>query len=369
MTAPSTDLVITRPAIEELVWIVSPEDAEAYDVWTRCQNNWLDDIEARSKAKNTRRAYAADYAEFFAHWRHMNLLPWQVGRIHAQGWVQHLRQRGLADSTINRKVAALSSFYRYASDEFQIQTPRGPRGLWPHPNPFGSKKLRSQIEPYANSLPFPSTGQIDAMLNVIPVDTVNGLRDLALLMGLFVTTRRVSEWRSLKWGDLEDDDEGGKVMTYRYKGGKVRRQSIPPELWQVVELYVRQSGRWPLHDDDYVFIAHHDAGKHLPTNGAGYDPANQPISARRVNAIFKSYGRKVGIRDEALHAHALRHAGARARRKAGADVYALRDILGHSNIAITQIYSDNRLDKPEDSHGAAIVAAVMPKQLKLKFSR
>lgn len=369
MTAPATALVITRPALDEMAWIVSPEDEKAYDVWTRCQNNWLDDIEARSKAKNTRRAYAADYAEFFGHWRHMNLMPWQVGRIHAQGWVQHLRQRGLADSTINRKVAALSSFYRYASDEFQIHTPEGPRGLWPHPNPFGSRKLRARVKPYSRSLPFPSTEQITAMLAVIPTDTPNGLRDLALLLGMYVTTRRVSEWSKIRWGDLEDNGAGGWIVSYRYKGGEMKKQAIDPDVRLLIEFYLQASRRWPLADDDYIFISHSDVGRRFPTVPDNYDPAGAPISPRRVNAILKSYGKRVGIPEERLHAHSLRHAGARARRKNGADVFDLKSILGHSSIAVTQIYTDDVLDQPEDAHGAAICAAVMPKQMKLKFSR
>lgn len=371
-TTQTTALVLLSPSTAtalDLPWILGPEEQAAFDVWIRCRDNWLDDIEARSKRKNTRRAYAGDWTEFFGHWRHLQLMPWGVSRIHAQGWVQTLRTRGLADSTVNRKVAALSSFYRYASDEFQTQTPDGPRGLWPHPNPFGSRKLRTQIEPYSRSLPFPSKLQVRDLLHQIDTRTLTGKRDLALLIGMFVTTRRVSEWINIRGQDLEDDGDGGKTFRYLYKGGKPRKQVIEPDLWNVIQTYLSAAGRWPLGPDDYIFIAHDDVGKRFSNVPATYDRQRQPISARRVNAIMKSYGRRAGIPDDRLHAHALRHAGARARKQAGADVFHLKAILGHSSIAVTQIYSDDVLDQPEDTYASQLVADVLPKQLHLKFNR
>lgn len=352
-----------------LPWFVGPGEDEGIAVWIRCRDNWLDDIEARSKRKNTRRAYSGDWNEFFQHWSAARLLPWQVGRIHAQGWVQHMRGRGLADSTVNRKVAALSSFYTYASDEFQTQTSDGPRGLWPHPNPFGSRKLRTQIDPYSRSLPYPSLSQVQDLLRQIDTSNLNGKRDMAIILGMFITARRVSEWINLRGRDLADADGGGKVFRYLYKGGKPKKQLIDPALWAIIRDYLQASGRWPLEPDAFAFIAHDDAGKRFTSVPAAYDPAGQPISARRVNAMLKSYGRRAGIPAECLHAHALRHSGARARRKNGADAYALKDLLGHSSIAITQIYTDNVLDQPEDTLAGLLVSQVLPQQLKLKFSR
>lgn len=352
-----------------LDWIVAPGDQEGIAVWIRCRDNWLDDIENRSKRKNTRRAYSGDWNEFFQHWATVRLLPWQVGRIHAQGWVQHMRERGLADSTINRKVAALSSFYNYAADEFQTQTHEGPRGLWQHPNPFGSRKLRTAIDPYSRSLPSPTLPQVQALLRQIDTTTLNGKRDMAIILGMFITARRVSEWINIRGKDLTDADNGGKIFRYLYKGGKPKKQLIDPALWNIVQDYLQAAGRWPLQPDDYLFTAHDNAGKRFAAVPDEYDPAGQAISSRRVNAILKSYGRRAGIADECLHAHALRHAGARARRKNGADIYAIKDLLGHSSIAITQIYTDNVLDQPEDALAGLLVSQVIPQQLKLKFNR
>ena len=162
---------------------------------------------------------------------------------------------------------------------------------------------------------------------------------------------------------------GGKTFRYLYKGGKPRKQVIEPDLWEVVQTYLEAAGRWPLGPDDYIFIAHDDAGKRFSNVKTTYDRQRQPISARRVNAIMKAYGRRAGIPDERLHAHALRHAGARARKQAGADIFHLKAILGHSSIAVTQIYSDDVLDQPEDTYASQLVADVLPKQLHLKFNR
>jgi len=88
------------------------------------------------------------------------------------------------------------------------------------------------------------------------------------------------------------------------------------------------------------------------------------VGASYINQLIKRYGAAAGIPEEKLHAHALRHAGARARRKAGADVWDLQATLGHASIAITQRYTEDVLDEPEDAY-ADTVAAVLPKQLKL----
>ena len=95
-----------------------------------------------------------------------------------------------------------------------------------------------------------------------------------------------------------------------------------------------------------------------------YDPATQPVGASYINALIKRYGTAAGIPEEKLHAHALRHAGARHRRQAGADVWSLQATLGHASIAITQRYTENVLDEPEDAY-ADTIGAILPKQLKL----
>lgn len=362
--APLTD--DCQPAAALLPWAVAPEERERYDRWLKCQLDWLNALERKSGARNTRRAYEHDVLAFFAAYAPIQLMPWQVTPTHAATWVQDLATCGLADSTINRMVAALSSLYRYAAIECVYVTADGRReALWPWPNPFGSRTLRRDVSPYARAS-YPSSTQVSGLLAAIDLTTVTGLRNMALLSGIFATTRRVAEWLNLRGRDIHEDAAGGHWFEYRYKGGKIKRQVMPADIWRIIVAYLQADGRpWPIPADEYVFQSTSSVARRLRP-GATYDPAGQPISDSYVNALIRRYGAQAGVPESKLHAHALRHAGARWRKDQGADVWQLKDTLGHASIAITQVYTDTVLDEPEDPFADAI-GAVLPKQLKLLF--
>lgn len=350
-------------------WTVAPEDQEKWHHWLDCEARWLNSLQRRSGADNTTRCYRHDVLSFFGAYADARLMPWQVSSFHAETWVQSLHGRGLADSTINRMVAALSSFYHYAGTEYITGAGEAARALWPWPNPFSSRALRHKLSTKARAQ-FPSSTQITALLGQIDVTTVTGLRNLALLAGMFATTRRVNEWRNLKWGDIRTGAEG-HFFVYRYKGGEIKQQVLPPDIWSLIELYLKHAGRLAtIQPEDYIFTSTSHAGSRLRNkNGAeqvrlGYNPDTQPVSASYINQLIRRYGTAAGIPAEKLHAHALRHAGARHRRKAGADVWALQATLGHASIAITQRYTEDVLDEPEDPY-ADTIGAVLPRQLKL----
>lgn len=371
-------IVLTNPVYEIYV---APEEQKRYSVWQQARDAWLASIERRARGSvNTRRAYEHDYNEFFRFFElwvgpegDIGLQPWQVGGVHVEMWIAALHDRGLADSTVNRKLAALSSFYQFVSYKYTIVVPEGNRALWTQPNPFRIPD-RVQVEPYNRSV-YPAVDDVTAILRAIVADTsvtaVQRLRDLALIGGLFFTTRRVSEWLTLTWGAIHDTGEG-VWFGYRYKGGKQKKQAIPKPVWVWVKAYLEADGRLErMQPTDYIFLAVTDTAKRFHrTEGRGgqvptsYDPGNQPLSPHRVNDLLKKYGRRVGVPDAQLHAHGLRHAGARTRLADGANIHELKDILGHGSIAITQIYTDRVLVVPEDARGDAL-ATKLTAQLKL----
>lgn len=370
-----TELILAGPDTDEtslITWSIAPEDRERYDRWLKCQFDWLNALERKSGQRNTRRAYERDVLDFFGTYANQRLMPWQVTPAQAETWVQILSGRGLAETTINRKVAALSSLYRYASVEAIYINSDGTRtALWPWPNPFGSRSLRTKVSPYARAV-YPSSNQVVALLAQIDIKTITGLRNMAILAGLFATTRRVTEWISLRGRDIHEDAQGGHWFTYRYKGGAIKRQAIPADIWRAIVLYLQAEKRWPAKPDEYIFQSTSAAGSRIRTAAGAdhvhpaYDPDRQPISASYVNQLIRRYGKAAGIPAEKLHAHALRHAGARWRKDAGATVWELKDTLGHASIAITQVYTDTALDEPADLYGDAI-GQILPRQLKLLF--
>jgi site-specific recombinase XerD len=337
----------------------APERALA-EHWQSCQRDWLLALERQSGAANTRNAYARDVRDFFAY---SSLDPWRVTPVHAERWTQHLHALGLAAATINRKIAALSSLYQYAATDAvypQFDGERAP--LWPHPNPFAARSLRARVSPYGRSA-YPSYDQVINLLGQIDTATVSGLRNLAILGGLFCTTRRVNEWLGLRGRDIHPTLDGaGHWFEYRCKGGAQKRQALPPAVWCAIEAYLRADQRWPIPPDDFVFRPAIDIAARLKQHSA---PAtSRPLSRSTVNRLIRRYGLAAGIAPERLHAHALRHAGARRREELGATDRDLQGVLGHENITTTRIYRENVLADPEDPLGSTI-GEVLPKSLKL----
>jgi len=330
--------------------------------WVECQRNWLSALEHRSGGRNTRRAYTRDVADFFA--CHPGLNPWEVTPSHAEAWAQDMRRRGLKPATINRRVAALASLYRYAATEAVHVDPDGERRpLWVHPNPFASRSLRAKAGRRAGAA-YPSAAQVTALLGQIDPRTVTGLRNLAILAGMFATTRRVSEWLNLNTDDVREE-AGGVSFEYRYKGGEKRRQLMPPDIWGIVRAYLQAAGRWPMAPGEAIFQAFSAAGDRFPSRGRAGNGAvgGGPLSASYVAKLIRRYGQAAGIPAHKLHAHALRHAGARWRKDHGADVWQLKDTLGHRSLATTQIYTETVLSAPEDPL-ANTIGEILPLQLR-----
>lgn len=314
--------------------------------WQSCQADWLSQVERRSGALNTRRAYAADVREFFEFSRRE---PAAISTAQAEAWAQELTRRGLAPATINRKLSSLSSLYRFAA-EYPVA---GQDRLWPHVNPFGARALRNPHP--SGPVDFPSSDQIADLLAVIPTSTPTGLRNLAIIAGLVSTTRRISEWIGLRAGDVEHDG-GYHMFTYRCKGGQVKQQQLSGRIWGFIAGYCERAGRLPLAADAYLFVALSDNGERL--NHASGGPLNPGYVAR----LIKRYGAAAEIPDERLYPHALRHAGTQLRRENDADILDLQSVLGHESPKTTMGYL-RRLDRPQDPQVNSI-ETVLPKHLR-----
>lgn len=300
--------------------------------WQKCQADWLNELERRSGRGNTRRAYAHDVRGLL---ESISVDLWEVTSADAEAWVQQLSTAGHSSATINRKIAALSSLFRYATTY-----PSGIDGrpLWEKMNPFARRALRRRSGQPAVS--FPTTEQVRDLLAEIQTDTAVGLRNLAIIAGMVATTRRISEWLPLRAGDVH---HAGRYhwFEYRSKGGGRKRQELSDAIWQIVERYLRLAGRWPLGADDYLFVA-------LSANGERLQAAKSAtLNPGYVTRLIKRYGRKAGVPEECLYPHALRHAGAQARREQGADVLDLQRAMGHSSPATTAGYL-RRMEHPRD---------------------
>lgn len=217
------------------------------------------------------------------------------------------RARGLSARSLARRLAGLRAFCRYLRQEgvlatdplVDLETPRIPRRL-PH---------------------FLSCEEVERLLRQPRADTPRGLRDAAMLEVLYATGIRVSELVHLPMSALHLAEGWIKV---RGKGGKERL--IPLGEQAVAGLQVYLSGprarlmrgqRTP-----YVFV-----------NGRG-----EGMTRQGFWKLLRGYARQAGI-GKPISPHTLRHSFATHLLERGADLRSVQQMLGHSDISTTQIYT------------------------------
>ncbi|PKN85606.1 MAG: hypothetical protein CVU46_10575 [Chloroflexi bacterium HGW-Chloroflexi-8] len=293
--------------------------------WDLCKENWL---ESR-RSDNTRRSYDHALGEFLLFFK---VLPEQITRQHVRDWANELKRRGLKSSTICSRLAAISSFFSFACNEYQVQS----YGAWIplcENNPAELKSIRPRIVRFAESRAL-STAECKQLLAQCDLSKISGQRDYVLLRGYMILGRRNSEWRLAKVCNFEVND--GKVF-FRWagKGKSDELIMVPESLWKNLQEYISNSGGRLI--EDYIFRGRSGDG---------------PISDKRVGAVVTRYARLAGIKGR-LRVHDLRHTAAMLRRENGADVEEIRDFLKHSNLAVTQIYL-HRLERNFDNRGEEI---------------
>jgi site-specific recombinase XerD len=359
--------VETHTLTLDVPWLVAPGAEAALSEWIRCRDRWLLAKQRRSGSQHTLAAYQADFYRFFSCFRTEGLAPWSVTRSHAEQWIGEMVRAGLAPASIRRRISAMASFYDYAAHRYTLIEPGlGEIALWDRPNPFRQHDLpRITSEPH-----YPTAAEFTALLRQINLDTVCGLRNLALIAGLFATTRRVSEWVGLQWGAIREDATG-RWFSYRLKGGGQDAQALADHIYRAIVIYLQAANRWPLQSEDFIFVAHSDSARRF-TNVDGTAGANpgcteqRPLSPGYVWRLIRRYGAAAGIQDRKLYPHSLRHAGARYRVDLGADPWEMQRLLGHRNIATTNRYTHTTLVRPQDRF-VETIGDLLPRQAQYRL--
>jgi integrase/recombinase XerD len=369
--------------------VLGDEDTGLWVAWLDAYHHWLEAKRRRNDTGSTAMNYETAWKQFF---RWAQVRPWEVLPEMAERWAAHLmfegkpvvdrksgqvlRREPLAQSTFNLKLAALGDFYRYVQKKYD---------LWPADkrNPFDVVD-RLKVTPYGKAK-YPSTDEAKTMLAAINTECLTGKRDFALLYTILVTCRRSSEVLNLRWGDLVETDSGDYAFQYRYKGGKIKKAVLNKQCYTAIKTYLGADGRGEtIGADDYVFIPLDEErvlrfggplrpfdrltaqGEDSP-NPQGEGAGPKPISNSLANRILKKYARRAGVDSTKAHIHGLRHAGARLRvqlmkgQGKGIDFEEIRNLLGHSSLAVTQVYTMTTLDDPVDVGGQAAAESLLPK--------
>lgn len=338
-----------------LTWIVPGVDEGDMQAiaWQQAKDAWLAAKKRKSGSDNTVRAYQNDWTQFFIF---AGKAPWNVSSRDADEWIRHLQETGVSDSSINRKLAALSSFFQFVIDKFTfVGRDQIERSIYidqtgnTRANPF-RKPERFKVDQYNHSSPM-SVETVRTVLKAINTGSLLGSRDYALLVAYLYTGRRSSEIANLRWQDLEADTVRGKYYyDWSGKGGKSRRDELPPPVWHAIHNFLKVTGRLEtIRPADFIFQpVFGDRAARLP-NVKDTSP-NRPISGSMINRIVKRHFVKAGVPADQIHTHTLRHTAAHLRYRDGdgQDLLEISRFLNHSSVAITQIYL-SKMKKPVDT--------------------
>jgi integrase/recombinase XerD len=332
VTEAALTITLERPSILRRQSPTRPAPAGAFGgraaTWQRAADAWL-----QSKpSPNTRRAYRAAFRRFL---EFAGRPPWLLSGADAIAWQAHLRRQGLADSTINLYLAAVSSYFRFCNQHYTLTDPAtGRERPLAHTNP-ALRPTRAKVKPYGKAAHL-DLHQVRALLRAPDRTTIQGLRDYALLKSYLLTGFRNSELRTLRWGDLQRD--GDRIFCrWRGKGSKTDQIEFPWPAYHAIIDFLQAAGRWEPSSTAYIFTALSDAAAYLP-NVNGTRRGTQPLTSAMVNRLVKKYARWAGLDHTRITTHTLRHTAAMLRAGLTDDLREIQRFLNHTHLNTTQIY-------------------------------
>ncbi|WKF11080.1 site-specific tyrosine recombinase XerD [Cutibacterium acnes] len=287
----------------------------------------------RGLSDNTVQAYRRDllrYQEYLGS-RGIGSLA-EVTRVDVEEFRRHLDHIGLAPASVTRCVVAVRNLHRFAVGSGQLQADVT-AGMSPG--------TRSRRLPKALSM-----DQVESLLAAPDTSTVEGLRDAVLLELLYGTGARVSEVCALDVDDirpvLDDPDLGLRLIG---KGDKERIVPLGSYAAKAVDAWlIRGRPAW-------AEIGNGEHALLLNTRG-------RRLSRQSAWAVIRRAGEAAGLDVEHLSPHSLRHSYATHLLDGGADVRVVQELLGHSSVTTTQIYTlvtaDHLREVYRSSHPRAV---------------
>ena len=264
----------------------------------------------RGLSNNTITAYRQDLTSFISFLQKENLTSWPTQAVDIDAFLAEQRDQKKATSSISRLITSLRKFYQWLVRQ-NIQK------LNPMLEIDSPKKRRT--------LPVALTvNEVNNLLEQPDTKKQLGLRDRALLETLYATGIRVSELINLKFTDLHEELKLVKVFG---KGSKERLIPISEVALTWIDSY-KEKVRDPLilkigKNTDFIFL-----------NSRG-----SSLTRQAVWQIIKHYCKMAGIQKN-VTPHTLRHTFATHLLENGADLRVVQEILGHSDISTTQIYTN-----------------------------
>lgn len=274
----------------------------------------------------TVKAYRTDISMFFryafpeqkpAEWNRYSEINSQVIR----GWASSMIESGWTSRSVNRKITALNTFYKYLIREglstenpvYKVFKPKVKKVL---PKFVDAEQLVDFLDDSFKSIKYEQ------------------IRDIISLEVLYSTGMRSAELINLK---IEDIDFGRNTIKVLGKGNKERLIPMLPVLADRLKIYIEFRKRFfPEAKNNFLFLT----------------SKGRQIYAKLLYLAIKKQLTQAGFTGR-RSPHVMRHSFATHLLNAGADLNAVKEMLGHANLAATQVYTHNTFEKLKKTHNKA----------------
>jgi site-specific recombinase XerD len=265
------------------------------------------DLSVRGAAEGTRRAYSNDVGQLAAWAEQKGLRPEKVGHRDLRRYAAHLSNRGASAATIARKLAAIRALYGALLRADVVEA--NPAEL------VATPKRESKLPRVL------SREEMGSVLDRIPARTPLELRDRAMLELTYSCGLRAEEVVDL---NTDSPDFEGERLRVEGKGGKTRFVPIGEPAQDALRRYLER-------------------GRHVLIGNGGETALLVSKSGRRLHPSDVRRRLERWVREAALAGgispHTLRHSFATHLLEGGADLRAIQELLGHSSLSTTQIYT------------------------------
>lgn len=258
----------------------------------------------KNYSKNTINSYDIDLKKFTLYFKDKKIE--NISSNDLKDYIKYLNKQNLNEKSIARNISCLKSFYKYLIIEKIVKNNITDALYMP--------KLQKSLP---NIL---SPDEVDKLLDIKLTDTFS-YRNKAMIELMYSSGLRVSELVDLK---LQDIDLSQDIVRIFGKGSKERIIPIGDYAKEYLEIYINEyrNSMFKNGINEYVFLNNH--GNKMTRQG--------------FFKIIKKISNEVGIKKE-ISPHTLRHSFASHMLKYGADLRTIQELLGHSDISTTQIYT------------------------------
>jgi integrase/recombinase XerD len=259
-------------------------------------------------SKNTIESYSRDLQKFITYLEKNNRADVsRVTNLEIMSFLVEVKSQGLSSKSTGRNLSAVRMFFKFLVQEGYLDVD-------PSIN-IESPKIRPNLPSVLSIV------EVDSLLSQPDVKTTRGLRDRAMLELLYATGVRVSELVNLKLTSINFDV--GYIIAF----GKGSKERIIP-LGDTAKHYLKE----------YLATARPKHAKGIMSSSLFLNPSGKKFSREGFWKMLKRYALKAGI-NKKLSPHTLRHSFATHLLERGADLRSVQIMLGHVDIATTQIYT------------------------------